>query len=198
MKRWLKQHGTKLVVAFWAAASLVVMATLMVGHWYTLPRPATSNETLHAAMAELRPEGFDGFLVVHFLYVDCRCSQRIFDHLLEHERPRDVREAVVLVDDDPEFREAATKRGFDVIVVTAEELATRFGVTGAPLFAVANERDTVRYLGGYTDRKQGLDVRDVAIVTDLQNQRATAELPLFGCATSVELQELLDPLGLKY
>ncbi len=178
--------------------SIVAAATLMVGHWYTLPRPATDNPQLQRAFAALRGDEFDGWQIVHFLFVECRCSQRILEHLVDDPRPAGVLETIVLVGDDGPFQERATALGFRVLVTTPEVLAAKYGVTGAPLFAVADPHDVVRYLGGYTDRKQGLDVRDTAIIADLQNHRATNELPLFGCATSVELQELLDPLGLKY
>lgn len=195
---WIKEQLPKAAVIVWAGLSVVVMATLMVGHWFTLPRPDSEHPQLRAALAALLPPGVEGLSVAHFLYADCRCSQRILDHLLDGSRPADAHETIVLVGHDDELVRRATARGFAVHVVSPDELAARFGVTAAPLLAVADANHDVRYLGGYTDRKQSLDVNDVAIINDIRRQRAVAERPLFGCATSRELQNLLDPLGLKY
>ncbi len=188
----------KALVAVWAALAVAGGATLMAGHWATLPRPATSNAQLASALADLHADHGGQWQVVHFLAADCRCSQRIVTHLTSKPRPHDVHETIVLVGDDDEIRQRARHQGFHTLVVSPDELKRRFGVTGAPLFAVASPGGAVRYLGGYTNRKQGADIRDTSIIASLQHDEAVTELPLFGCATSVALQEVLDPLGIKY
>ena len=55
---------------------------------------------------------------------------------------------------------------------------------------------TVRYVGGYTDRKQGLDAKDLAIVADTRAGQDVAPLPIFGCAVSARLRAALNPLGM--
>ena len=56
----------------------------------------------------------------------------------------------------------------------------------------------VRYAGGYTARKQGLELRDRQILGDLMASGTTPLLPLYGCAVSKRLQAILDPIGIKY
>jgi hypothetical protein len=55
----------------------------------------------------------------------------------------------------------------------------------------------VVYSGGYTSRKQGPEIEDVAIVAAVRAQKVPKTLPVFGCATARELASALDPLGLK-
>jgi hypothetical protein len=66
------------------------------------------------------------------------------------------------------------------------------------MFAVMDPSGGLRYLGGYTERKQGLMIEDVTIVERLRSERPVVELPLFGCAVSRSLQAMLDPLGIRY
>ena len=186
------------VLALWFPAVLVMGATLMVGHWYTLPRPPTQSPAVATAVSNARPAAADGWVAFHFLLGSCPCSQRVFDHLLTSDRPTAVYERVFLVGRDPSFEAAASRHGLEVEVLHPAELQTRFHLESAPLMLVADPEGVVRYLGGYTARKQGPDIRDLAIIDGLLAQRAVQELPLFGCAVSQRLQELLDPLGIKY
>ena len=82
-------------------------------------------------------------------------------------------------------------------MIEPPELAARYGLEAAPVFVVADPEGELRYVGGYTTRKQGLDNRDLAIITELRAGHDQRELPLFGCAVSRSLQQLLDPLGLR-
>jgi len=187
------------IAAVWVAVFLTVGATLTVGHFYTLPRPDTSDPAVATALNSMRKEEqAQSWLAVHILYADCRCSQRIFEHLRLDARPSDVVEKVLLVGGSETLKQQLADAGFEVISLKREELADRFGLTAAPLFAVLDPSGTLRYLGGYTGRKQGLDVRDTRILAQLRDEQLVDELPLFGCAVAQELQELLDPLSIKY
>ncbi|MDD9947196.1 MAG: hypothetical protein OXU20_39520 [Myxococcales bacterium] len=190
----------KAVLVGWAALALLVLATLMVGHWYTLPVPGPeARPRVAAALSALRSNSDHGrWFAVHVLYTECRCSQRIFDHLFTSQRPAGVGEHVILVGPPEGYEERAKKAGFAVTVTEPEALRTRFGVEAAPLFLVADPGGTLRYAGGYTERKQGLEVRDLVILEALRGQTLMDELPAFGCAVSRSLQDLLDPLGVKY
>lgn len=197
-RRFTRSSVAGAVVAIWAAVFIVVGASLMVGHWYTLPRPNTEDPDFASRLASLRGDATEGWLAVHVLYSKCRCSQRVFDHLFETERTPGVAETILLVGADEEIERRASSRGFDLHVVTPTELAREFRIEAAPLLAVLSPTNEVRYTGGYTDRKQGYDIRDTEILQDLIDGEESRDLPLFGCGVSKELQQLLDPLGLKY
>jgi hypothetical protein len=62
---------------------------------------------------------------------------------------------------------------------------------------VLDADDRVRHLGGYTQRKRGPEIRDVEILAALSAGSRPDELPLYGCATGVELANQLDPMGLR-
>lgn len=193
--RWLRR-AARAALWLWAPSCLVGVACLMVAHWVTLPVPETHDSRLVKGLGALHHT--PGWMAVHVLYAECPCSRRLVHHLLERGALPDVEETIVLVGDDGSLAADAPARGFAVEVVTEVELARRFGVESAPLFAVVDPEGTVRYAGGYTRRKQGSDVHDVEIVAALRRGDGAAELPLFGCAVSRELQRTLDPLNLKY
>lgn len=170
----------------------------MVAHTYALPRPATDDVQLRAAVAATRsPADRGSWRALHFLYTQCRCSQRILSTLFARHPLAGVSERVVLIGAHPEYERAARAAGFDVEVLMPEQLVLRYGAHAAPLFVVADPEDRLRYVGGYSERKQGLDMRDVAILSALTGGRDADELPLFGCAVSSSLRSLLDPLGLR-
>lgn len=182
----------------WASVAFVLAATLMVAHTYALPRPETDNPALARALAAERlPADRQRWQAVHFLYGACRCSQRVLSHLAERKALPDVSERLVLVGAQTSFEAAARGAGYAVDVITPEQLSARYGLTAAPLLVVADPEGRVRYVGGYSERKQGLELADLAIIAELRAGRTRVELPLFGCAVSRSLQTLLDPLGLR-
>jgi hypothetical protein len=196
---WVRRWPARVAIVVWAGLSLIVGATLMVGHWSTLPTPAADDSELRAALASLRPSSADAsWLAVHVLYSKCRCSQRVIDHLVTTDRPADLDETVLLAGADEGLERRVRDAGFHVVVVEPRELATRFHVESAPLFVVLDSHDAVRYAGGYTDRRQGYAVLDLDILNALRQGRPASRLPLFGCGVTKELQQLLDPLGVKY
>lgn len=190
---------TPYVIGVWGVGLFLLGSSLMISHWFTLPRPPTDDPALRAHIATHRlPEERGGLFAVHLLYSECKCSQRILDHLAARGTLSGAHESVVLVGAHPEFEAAARQAGFRVDVVSPPELAARFGVQSAPLLVVADADDDIRYVGGYTERKQGMAIRDTAIMRGIQRGAAEAELPLFGCAVSQSLQDLIDPFRVKY
>lgn len=203
---------SKLIVVVWGGALLMVTSSLMVGHWVTLPHPATGT-TIGTLVSQ--PTGglsqvtdpltempiFDGsskrIFAFHFLYGDCPCSRRVLRTIVDRDPVHGVSERIVLIGDDPELKSKAIARGFEVETVTPDELKDRYGVDAAPLLLVANSNGLIQYSGGYTSRKQGLDVSDVSIIHHIVNGQTVEELPLYGCAVSDTLKSIIDPLGLK-
>lgn len=182
--------------AAWCALSVTLVSALGAAHFYALPSPSAGDVALARAVASVRAGRTQ--VLLHFLYAKCKCSRRIFDHLLARGALAGVAEQVVLVDGDAELAARLRAAGFGVSEANPRELEQRYGVSAAPLLVVAGQADTPAYVGGYTTRKQGLDVEDVRIARDVARGVPTALLPLFGCAVSEQLQRLLDPLGLKY
>lgn len=189
------------IAAFWMAVALLLGlgATTMVGHWVTLPKPSADDRHLRSQLAKLRGPGQETmWLGVHVLYSDCGCSKRVLAHLAESERPTGVAEKLLLVGAHPEYEEGARAAGLAVHVLRPRELQEIYGLESAPLFIVADPNGELRYIGGYTERKRGLAIRDLEIMHSLRHSEQVGALPLFGCAVSQQLQQILDPMGLKY
>lgn len=186
------------VFAAWGVLAFAVATSLAAVHFYTLPKPELGDVALVKALASLRGEGdARRWLAVHVLYAECRCSQRILAHLASSRRPQAVREKLLLVG-DAEQRAAANALlagRLSVIGATADTLRARYHIESAPLLLLLDADDVVRYAGGYSERKQGIALRDVQIIEELAAKRRPAELPLFGCAVSKELQRVLDPMS---
>ena len=198
MNAFAKKGLVSVGLATWAAIAVFVGMTLMAGHWYTLPTPDRDDSELSSALASLGRERADSeWLAVHVLYAKCRCSQRIFEHLFGSERP-DLAETVLLVGEDELLERRARDAGYAVVAVSPAELKADYHMESAPLLVVLDPQDRVRYAGGYTERKQGYDVKDREIVASLVAGDPADELPAYGCGVSKELQEVLDPLGVKY
>jgi hypothetical protein len=172
----------------------------MGAHWIVMPTPARTDPRLTSFVSALRGEAARASgraLAVHVLYSECRCSQRVLDHLLVSERPAEYSELVLFVGRLGRMAEHARARGFGVQSIGRRELEARLGVVAVPLLIVADSSGRIRYSGGYTDRKQGPRIEDLSIMGALLGGRDAAELPLYGCATSEALARRLDPIGVR-
>jgi hypothetical protein len=185
-------------IALWFFGIVVLMAALAISHLFSLPRLARRDSRLAAGLAELLPSDRGGWASIHVLYTECRCSQRIFQHLRTSGRPRDLREIVLLVGDDRDaIGTPLARRGFEVVSIGAEKLDARFGIEGAPAFVLVDPARNVRYSGGYTTRQQGPNIRDLAIVNEVRQGDEVADLPVFGCAISERLKAVFDPFATR-
>jgi hypothetical protein len=162
----------KLAVAAWAVALSVVSTFLLARHVLALPVPARPavEETVRRLRA---PDEQGRWLALHVLYAECACSQG---------SASDERVA------------ALAAKGLRVTRLTPAELAA-LSIEAAPLLIVAGPDGRVRYAGGYSERKQGPEPRDVEIVRALRAGDETTSLPLFGCAVSEGLRRTLNPLA---
>jgi hypothetical protein len=192
----LRTLGARLGLTVWFVLMVAVGATLLGRHLIALPRPA-NDLALSQAMSSLRGAGGAGrWMMVHVLYAQCACSQKIAEHVLAGGRPADVTERVVMIGHDTDIEARFADVGWPIARVTEDEAATRFHVVAAPTLAVVAPDDSVRYVGGYTERKQGPDPRDLAILAAARTGRDVPPLPIFGCAVSARLRSSLNPLGL--
>ena len=197
-ERVLRRRVVKIALAGWFTAMVGLSAILLARHVVPLPRPSGDDAALATALAALRrPEDAQRFFAVHVLFAECRCSQRISEHLLTSTRPPDLGEAVLLVGESPELEARLGARGFAVTRVDADELGTRYHVKAAPILVLLAPDGAVRYAGGYTTSKQGPDPRDLDIIARARTEGGLLKaLPVFGCAVAEKLRQRLDPTGL--
>lgn len=186
-------------LAAWALLCVICGASLMSEHLLTLPAPVFGDAQLRDAVAASRGAGQRGWLVLHVVSEDCGCSQRVLRHLVTSRRPAGVAERVVLVTDHPAApgHGDLAGHGLELDAVSPDELIARYRIEAAPLMVVLDPSNTVRYVGGYTPRKQAADIRDVAIVEAVRRGDRVEALPAFGCAVGAALKSEVDPLGLR-
>ncbi|HEY3804246.1 MAG TPA: hypothetical protein VGL61_16630 [Kofleriaceae bacterium] len=184
-------------LAAWLVIGTAVGGALLIRHLVPLPAPPRTDTALRDAVRELLPQR--GWRAVHVMYRDCPCSQRTIAHLLASQRPAELAELVLIVDDDrqsgpedPRLRAA----GFPVSVIAPDELRDRFHLEAAPVLIVMSPEGELAYVGGYNRHKQSAAYEDAAIVADVRARHDVAPLPVFGCATSARLANEVDPLHL--
>jgi hypothetical protein len=199
MQRVLRE-AVRATFVVWVPLALLTVTGLALAHWYALPQPALQNPVLLLALAAQRAAApARTWRLTHVLYGACECSSRVLSHLQGRGVIPQSSEHVVFVGRDGAQRTATLRaRNFHVSSIEPIELKTRYGLEVAPLLIIEAPDGDIRYLGGYTERKQGPVIRDREILTGLQRGEAEASLPVFGCAVSRALQDLLDPLKLKY
>jgi hypothetical protein len=191
-----KRIAARVGLAAWLLGMLAIGSSLLARHALALPRPI-ADAALARSMATLREPGNVGrWMAVHVLYTECRCSRVLVEHLLSTRRPNNVVEKVLLVGRDADLEARLTAGGFHVVQVRPAELAERYHVAAVPLLIVTAPDESVRYVGGYTTRKQGPDPRDLEIIAGAREERPLASLPVLGCAVSDKLRAMLNPLGL--
>lgn len=182
----------------WALVALAGGASLMATHTYALPHPDARDPRVQRALAQsLRPEERGHFVMLHVLYSRCRCSQRILDHLFSRGASTDAAERIVLVGAHADYERRARAAGYSLEVLEPEQLLARYALSAAPALLVATPDGTLAYLGGYSERKQGLELREREIFESVRDGSRARELPLFGCAVSQALKDRIDPLGLR-
>ncbi|HSY20736.1 MAG TPA: hypothetical protein VK841_01395 [Polyangiaceae bacterium] len=179
----------------WFALMVLLGAGLLARHAVAFSAPSASAK-LAASLNALRPAPAQGgWFAVHALYADCRCSQRVQEHLLAGGRPPDWTEVVLWVgapaggpEPTPEL-----ERRFDVRRITPQDLAA-LGIESAPMLIALDPQGRIRYAGGYTERKQGPVIDDTRILAEVRLDAAPPSLPLFGCAVSDRLRRQLSLL----
>lgn len=178
-----------ILLALWLSAVTVLGGTLLTRHAASLPAPAR----LTADFAVYRDPSSERLGVYHVLAASCRCSQQIARRLATSTRPAGVDEHVLIVGDtDRSFRGVFEGRPFTLHDVPEADLA-KLGIPAVPLLLVV-VGDEVRYSGGYTERKQGLVVRDLELIELVRRGERPAPLPLFGCAVDEKLRRERNPL----
>ncbi|MCC9604009.1 thioredoxin family protein [Stieleria sp. JC731] len=189
--------GGKFAIVVWAIGLSVVISALMVAHWVTLPMPEMGSRVNAGLISDVSDRD-QRLRVIHVMNLQCPCSKRVLRTLLERTPINGTHEKILFVGSDPEFDRQATQKGFATESVKHTELKERFGIESSPMMLVVDHSGTIRYSGGYTSRKQGLDVQDVSIIKTLLEGQSVESLPIYGCAVSRSLRKVVDPLQLKY
>lgn len=200
VRSWIDMTG-KVALLIWGTILSVIVTATMVSHWAPLPvpekltrisssqEPFPTNASPNVALANAS---------LHVLDLRCPCSMRIVQSLICRKALSNEFEKVLLVDNRDEIAEKLRLAGFQVEELSRDEIFRNYGFESAPMLVVTDSDSRIAYAGGYTSRKQGLDIDDVEIIRSIRSGVPLENKPVFGCAVSRELQQKLDPLGIKY
>ncbi|OYP29382.1 hypothetical protein [Rhodopirellula sp. MGV] len=193
----LRSLGGKFAITIWAVALSVITSLLMVAHWVALPKPEPGSKLSPALLTDIASR-HNELQVIHVINLDCPCSRRVLRHLLDRSPSADVDESMLLVGQDRQWKSQSEARGYRTTLVSPEQLTAEYGIESSPLLLAFRTDGELLYSGGYTARKQGLGYQDESIIASLQNGETIESLPVYGCAISRDLQDIVDPLRLKY
>ncbi|MFO0941347.1 MAG: hypothetical protein U0930_11320 [Pirellulales bacterium] len=193
-----KSTLAKAFFSAWATVLLVICSSLMVSHWVALPVPKNAQMLINNTVSTSATT--QDIKVFHILLKSCPCSRRIVNHLKVRPAIQGVKEYVVLVGSPGEMSEYdwSFPVHFDVSFQSKEEIVRKTGIESAPLLLVTQADAGLVYSGGYTNRKQGLEIQDSEIINAIKRGIRPNPLPVLGCAISKKLKSAIDPLGLKY
>lgn len=190
-------------LVLWGMLSAIVCSYLLGAHLLTLPSPTRDDAKLAAKFAETRsPEENGKWRVAHVLYAKCGCSRKVLEHLMSRGAIATLSERIDFVADheSPEtlaLAKRAADAGFRFELVPSGRLEARYDTEAVPLMVVADGTNKLRYVGGYTDRKQGAVLHDLEIIERLERGDSVRPLPVFGCPVSESLRRDVDPLRLR-
>ncbi len=186
------------VLGAWGLGLITICAYLLGGHLLTLPTPELANSQLQQALAQRKASSHStNYQALHVLYGTCGCSRRVLHKLLKRGSSSLVEERVVLINPREEDIIGLKDTGFAWEVATAQELEKDFAIQSAPLLVLAAPDGELRYVGGYTDRKRGPDIKDLDLIAAVRSGELPLALPVYGCAVNAELAQKVDPLGLR-
>lgn len=162
------KKSEKVFLLLWGVASVVVVSFLMSTHMAVF----RAGDPL--AFGDVGPVGKKYYL--HVLYAGCGCSREVAERLTRIPASTTEAHKVLWIDDGktpmPQFAPGVIAQ-----TVSADDPLLE-QVTGAPQLVVA-EAGKVVYQGGYSETKTTF-VSDW-IVTDIQQNRVPASLPIKGC-----------------
>jgi hypothetical protein len=179
-----RERAGALLLGLWAVVAGLLLALLALQH--SAPEPEPQDRTLLAhAMLMLRRHSDQSFLV-HVIYSDCSCSRGLLTHLLSRHAFSGTEELILFVGADSREGDPAIKSGFEFVHVSADYLASHFGLQAAPVLIVFNKKGQLQYAGGYYDSSATVAPRDERVYAQLTAGSQVTPMPVFGCAVSVD------------
>ncbi len=188
----MKSKIAAVVLLIWAPTTIVITSLLMVNHTIAMPMPSDLQQVEHGLVDWLGR----GDAVVHILYANCSCTDRLVDHLVERGPTLAEREVVLFVGTPRPTHERLAEVGFEWHQWSQHELTERIGVEAAPLLVV-RQSNRMDYVGGYFRFPAATRPLDVSIIANTTDGEPPKPLPIFGCAVSPRLRAAVDPLGLQ-
>ena len=187
----------KIFLFFWIIIVSTIISFQMAGHLLTMPVPK-DLERLDKQLNLLT--GSEKFTGLHILFDKCSCTNSLIKSLLKHPSSKEINESILWVGTKESLGVRAEKFlefGYRIIYTDTASLKQNFGVEVAPILAL-KEGKIFRYLGGYYDRPGSTLSHEKAIIKAVLAQQTPKSLPVYGCAVSDDLQNIIDPLSILY
>lgn len=185
MKRW--SFGILLVL--WGGGVTLAIGALMALHGVSF----FPDRGLAAV------SGQNQWAMTHVLGEGCKCSHQVYLYLLRRGPQVGVQETVIVLGEMNEEKVQLRARGFAVDERSPAALSTERAV-GVPFLLIHSDKGDTVYAGGYATSviRESTALLDLDILESLRGGKMMAELPVFGCAVSQKMKNLIDPFRLKY
>lgn len=185
-------------LAVWLVTVSVALASLGAWHYVSLPTP--SRAELASQLAARSVGASPRWEMIHILSAECGCSRRIATSLEQRHAQPDVRETIWWVGATNAQTARLQAAGFVLEAKSARQLADELKVESVPAVLIFSPTGQLQYSGGYAERNPASQnlAPELALLARVRAGETVPARPVFGCATSARLQQILDPLGLKY
>lgn len=161
----------------WQTSVLVALGLLVSGLGGALLMAFHAPLYSHVRGSWLAATPVAGRTIYHFVTEDCRCSERLLEHLSSRAARRDQHETVVWMGKRHNLLNDLVALGYDV---KTEKDVEQTGVLAAPWLLVRESNGAVAYSGGYEPAPHW----ESRILFHVDHRMRQAALPTTGCATS--------------
>ena len=119
----------------------------------------------------------EGQTIYHFAAADCRCSERLLEHLLDRTPREDAHEIVVYFGERKPIHDELELSGYEL---RFEASPAASGVAAAPWLLIRDSAGKVSYSGGY----EPAPYWEARILFQVEYRVLRAALPAMGCVAS--------------
>jgi hypothetical protein len=180
--------------------SFMLIAISFAHSWHYIDFNNDSKAT--PIITEVELSNIQGYKIVHVLGEGCGCSEFVSEYLYERGKKLGLNELVYFIGNEESLKSNLRVKGFDTSFHTFESIRKKkLKTEGVPYFQIYNTENKLVYSGGYDNKMitKYTKFKDLEILKSLQIYKTTDKsLPVYGCATSKNIQELIDPFQLKY
>ena len=183
----------KLLSIVWMLSLTCVLASMHTWHSLSFKAPKP-NEVL----SFLKPN--TDLNAIHFISEGCSCSIHLINHLLERGPHQKISEKVIILGNLKKRAKELSMKGYLVDSISYQDAYENEYFSATPLLVVYDKNKSIEYMGGYTENTITplSKIYDLEIYKTALTDSKKKTYPIKGCANSKNIQQLIDPFGLKY
>lgn len=189
-----KKLGT-LVLSLWVIIVIFIISTQMITHLVSFNLPKNISEFHQSILANEHKMG--QWTISHIIYENCSCTNSLLKRIIQRGPFPNAHEVIFLIGKKLPFENDLINAGFHIRRFDKETFVQQFNFEAAPILSIHNHLGDLSYLGGYFKTSAAKISLDEDIITHLYQGKNYNALPVYGCAVSERVTDLIDPLRIN-